>query len=159
LTHGAAPASLANSRSNEQVFPSGLTIERTQNTTNIRTNSTEHPMTATLYPSDLYPSNTHANYALRRAVAAGLLVLVLVLVTIAASASLGALLEVDGQPAAATDVAAAPIVRIHVAQPGDTLWSIAEQYRGDVGQGRFVDALIASNGGTSIQAGQAIRLP
>jgi hypothetical protein len=127
--------------------------------TNIRTNCTEHPMTATLYPSDLYPSETHANYALRRAVAVGVVVIVLVLVAIAASASVGALLDVDGRPAAASDVAAAPIVRIHVAQPGDTLWTIAEQYRGDVGQGRFVDALIAVNGGTAIQAGQAIRLP
>lgn len=121
-------------------------------------------MTATLYPSDLYPSDlcpsdTQANYALRRAVAAALVVIVLALVAIAASSSVGALLDVGGRPAAASDVAAAPIVRIHVAQPGDTLWSIAEQYRGDVGQGRFVDALIAVNGGTSIQAGQAIRLP
>ena len=121
-------------------------------------------MTATLYPSDLYPSDlnpseTQANYALRRAVAAALAVIVLALVAITASASVGALLDVDGRPAVASDVVAAPIVRIHVAQPGDTLWSIAEQYRGDVGQGRFVDALIAVNGGTSIQAGQAIRLP
>jgi LysM repeat protein len=159
LTPAAPPASLANSRSNEQVFPFCQSIERTEISTNIRTNCTEHPMTATLYPSDLYPSDTQANYALRRAVAAALVVIVLALVAIAASASVGALLDVGGRPAAASDVAAAPIVRIHVAQPGDTLWSIAEQYRGDVGQGRFVDALIAVNGGTSIQAGQAVRLP
>jgi len=159
LTQAAAPASLANSRSSEQVFSFAHPIERTENTPNIRTNCTEHPMTATLYPSDLYPSDTHANYALRRAVAAALVVVVLALVAIAASASVGALLDVDGRPAVAADVAAARIVRIHVAQPGDTLWSIAERYRGDVGQGRFVDALIAVNGGTSIQAGQAVRLP
>ena len=136
-----------------------LSIERTDNTTNIRTIYTEHPMTATLYPSDLYPSETHANYALRRSVAAALVVIVLAMVAIAASSSIGALLDVDGRPAVAADVGAAPIVRIHVAQPGDTLWSIAEQYRGDVGQGRFVDALISINGGIAIQAGQAIRLP
>jgi hypothetical protein len=141
------------------VFPHRHSIERTEHTTNIRTNRTEHPMTATLYPSDLYPTDTHANYALRRAVAGVLVVIALALMAVAASASIGALLDVDGRPAAASDVAAAPIVRIHVAQPGDTLWSIAEQYRGDVGQGRFVDALIAVNGGTSIQAGQAVRLP
>ena len=117
-------------------------------------------MTATLYPSDLYPSDDlDPNYALRRAVAAALAVIVLAVVAIASFASLGALLDVDGRPASASDAAAAPIVRIHVAQPGDTLWSIAEQYRGDVGQGRFVDALIDVNGGTAIQAGQAIRLP
>jgi LysM repeat protein len=116
-------------------------------------------MTATLYPSDLYPSDTSPNYALRRAVAAVLVVIVVALVAIAASASIGALLDVGGRPAAASAVAGAPVVRIHVAQPGDTLWTIAEQYRGDVGQGRFVDALIDVNGGTAIQAGQAIRLP
>jgi hypothetical protein len=158
LTRTITPASLANSRSSEQVFPFADSIERTADT-NIRTNRTESPMTATMSPSDLHRSDPHANYALRRCVAAGLLVMVLALVAIAASAAVGALLDVDGRPAAASDVAAAPIVRIHVAQPGDTLWSIAEQYRGDVGQGRFVDALIAVNGGTSIQAGQAIRLP
>ena len=68
-----------------------------------------------------------------------------------------------GSPAVAADsapaLAGAPVVRIHVAQPGDTLWSIADQYRGDVGKGRFVDALIDANGGTAIQIGQAVRLP
>jgi LysM repeat protein len=152
-------ASLSNSRSNEQVFRYNGPIERTQNTTNIRTNLTEPPMTATLYPPDLYAADTRANYALRRAVAAALVVVVLALMAIAASEMVGALLDVDGRPAVASDIAAAPIVRIHVAQPGDTLWSIAEQYRGDVGQSRFVDALVAVNGGTSIQVGQAVRLP
>ena len=116
-------------------------------------------MTATLYPSDLIPSDAHVNYAVRRAVAAALAVIVLALVALAASASIGALLDVDGRPASASDAVAAPIVRIHVAQPGDTLWSIAQQYRGDVAHGRYVDALIDVNGGTAIQAGQAVRLP
>jgi LysM repeat protein len=116
-------------------------------------------MTATLYPSDLYPSDTSPNYALRRAVAAALVAIAVALLAIAASAPIGALLDLGGRPAAASEAAGAPIVRIHVAQPGDTLWTIAEQYRGDVGQGRFVDALIDVNGGTDIQAGQAIRLP
>lgn len=116
-------------------------------------------MTATLYPPDLSPSDTHANYALRRAVAAALVAIGLALVAVAASASVGTLLDIDGRPAVASDVADTPTARIHVAQTGETLWSIADQYRGDVGQGRFVDALIAANGGTSIQAGQAVRLP
>lgn len=116
-------------------------------------------MTATLYPTELHPPYRHANYALRRTVAAALVVIVLALTAVAASASIGALLDVDGRPAAASDVAPAPIVRIHVAQPGDTLWSIAQQYRGDLGQARFVEALVAINGGASIHAGQAIRLP
>ena len=111
-------------------------------------------MTATMYPSQ-----TQANYALRRAVAGVLVVLVLALMAVAVSASVGALLDLDGRPAAASDAAAVPGARVHVAQPGDTLWSIAERYRGDVGQGRFVDALIDVNGGIAIQVGQAVRLP
>jgi Tfp pilus assembly protein FimV len=102
------------------------------------------------------------DYGIRRAVAAVIAVLLVAVVAIAVSTLGSALADVGGRPAAASDAAAAsasPIVRIHVAQPGDTLWSIADRYRGDVGQGRFVDALIDLNGGTVIQVGQAIRLP
>jgi hypothetical protein len=102
------------------------------------------------------------DYGIRRAVAAVIAVLLVAVVAIAVSIVAGALADVGGRPAAASDAAAAPasaIVRIHVAQPGDTLWSIADRYRGEVGQGRFVDALIDLNGGTVIQVGQAIRLP
>jgi LysM repeat protein len=101
----------------------------------------------------------HANYVVRRAVAAVVVAAAVAMLAVGGSATLGAVLEVDGRPAAASDIADSPSVRVHVAQPGDTLWSIAERYRGDVGQGRFVDALIAANGGTVIQAGQAVRLP
>ena len=143
-------------------------------------------MTATLYPSQrtaridprtvsVPPSglssgstdgttvsvNRSANYAVRRAVAGLLVVLVVAIVAIAGAELLGALVDVGGRPAAASVGAAgdAPGVRIHVAQPGDTMWSIADRYRGEVGHGRFVDALIDVNGGTVIQIGQAVRLP
>jgi LysM repeat protein len=116
-------------------------------------------MTATLHPPV-----TQANYALRRTVAGLLVVLAVVLAALAVSTTLGALLDVDGRSAAAAEpagfserVGTAP--QLHVAQPGDTLWSIAERYRGDVELRRFVDALIDANGGTAIQAGQAVRLP
>ena len=69
-----------------------------------------------------------------------------------------------GQPAsaaAAVDAgsadAAAPDV--HVARAGDTLWSIADEYRGDIGRERFIDALVTLNGGTSVYIGQAVVLP
>jgi LysM repeat protein len=81
------------------------------------------------------------------------------LLAISLFAAVGPLLSGDGRPASASDVAATAVVRIHVAQPGDTMWSIAERYRGDVGHARFVDALIDVNGGTAVQVGQAIRLP
>ena len=102
------------------------------------------------------------DYGVRRAVAAVVAVLIVAVAAIVVSTLAGALADVGGRPAAASDAAAAPaspIVRIHVAQPGDTLWSIADRYRGEVGQGRFVDARIDLNGGTAIQVGQAIRLP
>ena len=45
------------------------------------------------------------------------------------------------------------------ALPGDTLWSIAQTYRGDVPVSRYVDKLVSLNGGASIQAGQAVVIP
>ena len=42
---------------------------------------------------------------------------------------------------------------------GDSLWSIAEAHRGDVPITRYVEALIAANGGTHIEVGQLVRLP
>ncbi len=139
-------------------------------------------MTATLYPSQRADRNTprpivqashgvssgfavsvhgSANYAARRAVAAVLGVLLVVSVAVAGAELLGALVDVGSRPAVASAGAAgdALAARIHVAQPGDTLWSIADRYRGDVGHGRFVDALIDANGGASIQIGQAVQLP
>ncbi len=129
------------------------------------------PRTARTHTFDTYVGSVGAdagdaaddkvNYAIRRTVAALLAVVVIAIAVIAASAMVGAIGDVGGRPAAASTAAAVglPIVRVHVAQPGDTLWSIADRYRGDVGQNRFVDALIDVNGGTVIQVGQAVRLP
>jgi hypothetical protein len=107
-------------------------------------------------------ASADVDYGIRRTAAAVIAVLVVAVVAIAVSTLAGALADVGGRPAAASDAASAPastIVRIHVAQSGESLWSIADRYRGDVGHGRFVDALIDLNGGTVIQVGQAIRLP
>ena len=97
------------------------------------------------------------NYVARRFVAVVLLAVMFAAALVAVSAAL----DVGGRPAAASDNTSAGSATggAHVAQPGDTLWSIADLYRGDVGQGRFVDALIDANGGTDIQIGQAVRLP
>lgn len=126
-------------------------------------------MTATFY-SALPARRAHdvapkpINYVARRCVAALLAVLSVVLLVAAASVMSGVLADVaadlGSRPAVAADAAVdAAIVRIHVAQPGDTLWSIADTYRGDIGQARFVEALIDRNGGTAIQVGQAVKLP
>jgi LysM domain len=126
-------------------------------------------MTATFHPHqhrtvhaermDLVP-----NYAVRRLIAAVVALAVLALGAIAVVETVGALVDLGGRPAAASEIPApgsgqpaAP--RLHVAAPGDTLWSIAEQYRGEVSRDRFVDALIDLNGGTGIQVGQPVRLP
>jgi nucleoid-associated protein YgaU len=130
-------------------------------------------MTATLSPSPSIdrltprpvghrplPVSSDVDYGIRRTAAVLLVVLVVAVGAIAGSALAGALADVGGRPAAASATAPAPpVVRVHVAQPGDTLWSIADRHRGEVGHGRFVDALIDLNGGTVIQVGQAIRLP
>lgn len=98
------------------------------------------------------------NYALRR----------LVVGTVAAMALIVGMVGVVGMSAGFTgspaSAASAPVdadasPSVHVAQPGDTLWSIANTYRGDVDRDRFIVALIRLNDGVGIQAGQAVWLP
>lgn len=118
-------------------------------------------MTATQYLSRA--PRHQPNYTARRAVAAVIATVILIALAFAASTVASAVGDVGSRPAAAFDITAsagdAANISTHVAQPGDTLWSIAERYRGDVGRDRFVDALIGLNGGTTIQIGQAVRLP
>jgi Tfp pilus assembly protein FimV len=131
-------------------------------------------MTATFHPSQDFQRIRHEvacgqvraavipNYAIRRGAAVLVALAVLAASAIAAGELVGAVADLGGRPAAASEVApalgaSAPVV--HVAAPGDTMWSIAQQYRGDVGRDRYVDALIDLNGDTSIQVGQAVRLP
>lgn len=64
-----------------------------------------------------------------------------------------------GTSAGAEVHAPAPGAASVVARPGDTLWSIAAEHRGQVSIRRYVDALIDLNGGPEIQAGQRIVLP
>jgi nucleoid-associated protein YgaU len=99
------------------------------------------------------------NYALRRLVvgslaAVALIVGVLGLVDISAGFTGTPASAASASPAA---VDAAPSV--HVAHAGDTLWSIANTYRGNVNRDRFINALVRLNGGVEIQAGQAVWLP
>ena len=46
-----------------------------------------------------------------------------------------------------------------VVRPGDTLWSIAHQFRGEIPHSRYVEYLVRLNGGPSIQVGQQFRIP
>lgn len=64
-----------------------------------------------------------------------------------------------GVPASAASGRPALVRTTVTAQPGDTLWSIAESRHGSVSITRYVDKLVDLNGGASIQAGQAVVLP
>jgi Tfp pilus assembly protein FimV len=104
------------------------------------------------------------NYAARRMVVAAVALAVLAAAAVAVVETAGALVDLGGRPAAASEVTtsasgAQPVRSIHVAAAGDSLWSIADLYRGTVGRDRYVDALISLNGGTDVLVGQAIRLP
>ncbi len=100
------------------------------------------------------------NYALRRVVVGGLATMMLI---VGMLGLVGMSAGLAGSPASAASAAAAEAEAVapsvHVAQPGDTLWSIANTYRGDVDRDRFIDVLIRMNGGVEIQAGQAVWLP
>ena len=114
-------------------------------------------MTLALRSTHVEPARpTRATYRRRRAVAGAATVL---LVTGAAQLGTSVLSGPGGVPASATGTATAPAARHVRAEPGDSLWSIAERFRGDVGVQRYVEALIELNGGTAITAGQLVRLP
>lgn len=101
-----------------------------------------------------------ANYLLRRVVAVVVAISVLAAGAVAVGEIVGAVSDLGGRPAAASEVTGADAApAMHVAGSGDTLWSIADRYRGDVAHARYVDALVTLNGGTDIQVGQAVRLP
>lgn len=121
--------------------------------------------TAPMHGDRFTPSPAAPNYALRRMLAVVLLVAVaavLITAALAAISAVEAMVDLGGRPAAASEIdpnAPAAVTRAHVAQPGDTLWSIADTYRGDIGRSGYIDALIRINGGTAILVGQAVVLP
>jgi LysM repeat protein len=101
------------------------------------------------------------NYAIRRLLVGSA---ALGLAIIGLAASVGVLTGFQGTPASASGVQSAVAdtatsASIHVAQPGDTLWSIADTYRGDVSRSRYIDVLIQMNGDTGVFSGEAIWLP
>lgn len=99
------------------------------------------------------------NYVARRVVAG----VAALLIAVGCVSGAGAIVaSFGGSPASAAEaqpVTSSAIDRFHVAQPGDTLWSIATEHHGSIDLGRYVDALIDRNGGTRIEVGQAVRLP
>ncbi|MFN3254839.1 MAG: LysM peptidoglycan-binding domain-containing protein [Ilumatobacter sp.] len=101
------------------------------------------------------------NYFVRRVGALLLLALAAVIIVMSANSLLASL---GAEPASAAEASPAFISAeeapvSHVARAGDTLWSIAHAYRGDIEHDTYVRALIRLNGGASVQAGQSVLLP
>jgi LysM repeat protein len=97
-----------------------------------------------------------ATYRRRRVVVGTTLA---VLVAVGAVTTHDVLAGSGGVPAsAAVSLPAQARARV-VAQPGDTLWSIASAHHGPISITRYVDALVDLNGGPTIQAGQEVLLP
>jgi LysM repeat protein len=101
-------------------------------------------------------SVSEATYRRRRAVVG---IVLAVLVAVGMVLAHDVLAGSGGVPASAAESQPARARATVTARPGDTLWSIAEEYHGDVSVSRYVDALVTVNGGASIQAGQAVVLP
>lgn len=69
-----------------------------------------------------------------------------------------ALAQPEAAPAVATPTSVA-VAAVYVVRSGDTIWSVAEARHGGRSIGDYVEALIDSNGGTSLQVGQQLVLP
>jgi LysM repeat protein len=88
-------------------------------------------------------------YARRRLVALLLLVAVVVV-------SAQGLLSVVSHGATS---GLAPATSVHIVQPGESLWSIAQQERPTADMSRLVDELLRLNGSSTLQVGQRLVLP
>lgn len=113
-------------------------------------------------PQRALPSRQREMVYVRRRV---LVSLVLLAVVVAIWLGVGSVLaNRGGDPASASTArpalhSAAAAVAVHVVQPGDTLWSLAQRYHGQTLVDDYLDQLIALNGGTAVSVGQAITLP
>jgi Tfp pilus assembly protein FimV len=97
---------------------------------------------------------SEATYRRRRAIVGTALA---VFVAVGAVTAHDVLAGSGGVPASAAE--SQPARSTVVARPGDTLWSIADDHRGEISITRYVDKLVALNGGATIQVGQAVVLP
>jgi nucleoid-associated protein YgaU len=120
----------------------------------IRTSAPFTTHAAIQSPSGAPIRHAEAVYRRRRAVVGTLLAVV---VAVAAVATHDVLAGSGGDPASAA--VSLPARTTVIAQPGDTLWSIARAHRGEASLTRYLDTLVDLNGGPAIQVGQPIVLP
>ena len=123
--------------------------------------SLQHPVRSrihgggrTVRSAPVRPRRSEATYRRRRAVVG---------IALAAFVAVGAVTAYDvlagSGSAPASAVASQPARASVIAQPGDTLWAIAELHHGDIPIMRYVDQLVALNGSASIVVGQPVVLP
>ena len=106
-------------------------------------------------PRRFVPS--HATYLRRRLVVCTVLALLMLVLLVGAGQVLA---NRGGAPASTSAVRpATAAAAIYVVQPGDTLWSIAEEFHGEHGLSSYVDTLVAINHGTELTVGQRLALP
>lgn len=94
-------------------------------------------------------------YARRRAAALTLAAVAVILLWLAG----GALLTNRGGAPASTPTVRQPAPVTYQAQPGDSLFSIAQEFHGSTAMMAYVDQLVRLNGGVTIDVGQQIVLP
>jgi LysM repeat protein len=111
-----------------------------------------------LSPQPRHAAPTHDVFVRRRIAVVSAAIVSLLLVLGGISVAGRALAGRGGVPAsapAAQPVQSAP----YVVQPGDTLWSIAQRFRGERSLAGYVDALVQANAGPDITVGQRLVLP
>jgi Tfp pilus assembly protein FimV len=111
-------------------------------------------MAAVIVPSHIVDETTARPsarvYAVRRLVAAGLALALLFVVGQMVSASM---------TAGPADQSILQGASVHIVQPGESLWSIAQKERPRADMAQLVDELLRLNGSSTIRVGQELILP
>jgi LysM domain len=111
-------------------------------------------MAAVIVPSHLVDETvarpTARVYAVRRLVAGGLILALLFVVGQIVTASTA---TTPAHPSVAHSSS------VHIVQPGESLWSIAQQERPHADMARLVDEMLRLNGSSTIRVGQELILP
>ena len=112
------------------------------------------------FSTDPHVVSTTTIYVRRRLVVALVALAVVLAVMVGAG---NVLANRGGAPASTSAVrpasAVATLGGTYVVQPGDTMWSITAAVHGGDVPVAYVDALVAANGGATLQVGQVISLP